>query len=157
MSAIYEMPGHLIRRLQQISTSVFSERMKGLGIDLTSPQHAALMLLSEHPGIDQATLAGAIALDRPTIGGVVDRLVSKGYVERRTKASDRRARALSLTRSGKRLLTRMQPLVCNVQDDMLPGLSETEKRHFISLAAKVVKAGNDRSRAPLVPPRSSAA
>ena len=34
MSEIYTMPGHLIRRLQQISISVFTDRMKALGHDL---------------------------------------------------------------------------------------------------------------------------
>ncbi|WP_349773890.1 hypothetical protein [Mameliella alba] len=69
MKAIYTMPGHLIRRLQQLSASIFAERMREAGVDLTSPQFAALAMLQEHPGIDQATLAGMIAHDRATIGG----------------------------------------------------------------------------------------
>lgn len=146
------MPGHLIRRLQQISASVFAERMKAVGVDLTSPQYAALALLREHPGIDQATLAGLIAHDRPTIGGVVERLAAKGLVERRTSATDRRAKRLELTRRGKRLLARLQPIVEALQKEILPGLSESERREFVRLAAKVAEAGNARSRAPLSRP-----
>lgn len=146
------MPGHLIRRLQQISTSVFGEQMKMAGIDLTSPQFAALAVLDDHPGIDQATLAGLIAHDRPTIGGVVDRLSTKGLVERRVSETDRRARALRLTRRGKTVLARSRPIVIALQREILPGLTDDERDEFMRLAAKVAVAGNARSRAPLVMP-----
>ena len=157
MSTIYRMPGHLIRRLQQISASVFAERMQALGVDLTSPQYAALALLRDHPGIDQATLAGLIAHDRPTIGGVVERLAAKGLVERRTSAADRRAKRLELTRRGERLLARLEPVIAALQDEILPGLDRRERREFVRLAAKVVEAGNERSRAPLSAPRAKRA
>jgi DNA-binding MarR family transcriptional regulator len=153
MSRVYSMPGHLIRRLQQISASVFAERMKAAGSDLTSPQFAALALLHENPGIDQATLAGLIAHDRPTIGGVVERLAAKGLVERRRSEADRRAKLLRLTPSGEETLARLRPVVDRVQDEILPGLTEEERSTFLRLAAKVAEAGNDRSRAPLQLPR----
>ena len=61
MTELYALPGHLIRRLNQISVSVFAARVAEEGFDLTPVQFAALMILSENPGIDQATLAGLIA------------------------------------------------------------------------------------------------
>ena len=137
MTAIYTMPGHLIRRLQQISVSIFSEKMKAEGIDLTSPQFAALAILEENPGIDQATLAGMIALDRPTIGGVIERLAGKGLVERRTSETDRRAKRLNLTQAGMDMVRRMRPLVVASQSKILEGLSEDEKEQFIALADKI--------------------
>ena len=149
MSVIYSMPGHLIRRLQQISASVFAERMKDVGIDLTSPQYAALSVLQDNPDIDQATLAGLIAHDRATIGGVVERLAAKGLVKRQTNSVDRRAKLLSLTKQGQELLTRLHPLVEEFQAEILAGLNEHEKREFVRLATKIAEAGNDRSRAPL--------
>ena len=53
VSEIYTMAGHLIRRLNQISTAVFAERIGGLGVDLTPVQYAALETVRENPGIDQ--------------------------------------------------------------------------------------------------------
>lgn len=143
------MPGHLIRRLQQISTSVFADRMRSEGIDLTSPQFATLAVLKDHPGIDQATLAGLIAHDRPTIGGVVDRLVAKELVARQTNPADRRARILQLTETGTGLLRRMTPIVESLQDRILPGLTAAERKEFVRLASKVAVAGNALSRAPM--------
>ncbi|PJE34029.1 transcriptional regulator, partial [Pseudooceanicola lipolyticus] len=106
---IHDMAGHLIRRLNQISTSVFQERMKQRGLDLTQVQFAAMNAIQSHPGIDQAGLAGMIAYDKATIGGVVDRLVTKGLVARRTNARDRRARAVTLTPRGANLLAEVTP------------------------------------------------
>lgn len=149
MSLIHTMPGHLIRRLNQIAVSIFQERMDALGIDLTPVQFGALAALAENPGIDQATLAGLIAYDRVTIGGVVDRLQAKGLVARSLSATDRRARVLVLTGEGAALLTRALPAVRALQDDILCGLTDAEAQTFLTLATKLATAGNDRSRAPL--------
>ncbi len=152
MSEIYTMPGHLIRRLQQISISVFTDRMKALGHDLTAPQFATLAVLSKSPGIDQATLAGLIAHDRPTIGGVVERLEAKGLLTRRRNEKDRRAMVLDLTDTGARLLEKLLPEVRALQSEILPGLTKAEHTEFVRLAAKVAKLGNDAARAPMVLP-----
>ena len=132
------MPGHLIRRLHQISTSVFAERMKAAGIDITSVQFAALTVLHEKPGIDQATLAQEIAYDRATIGGVVDRLERKGWVLRKVNQDDRRARQVTLTEEGTEMLAVVAPIVATLQADILAQLTLTERTSFIALASKAV-------------------
>jgi DNA-binding MarR family transcriptional regulator len=151
MVDLYEMPGHLIRRLHQISIALFTTRMSDAGIDLTSVQFAALVTVRDNPGIDQATLAGLIAYDRVTIGGVVDRLVAKGLLTREVSPRDRRARVLELSAAGQEVLRQAQPVAEAVQDDILEGLSAAERDSFTALLRKVTEAGNDHSRAPLVP------
>ena len=152
MTSIHGMPGHLIRRLHQISTSIFAERMAAEGFDVTPVQYAALATLAEHPGIDQATLAGLIAYDRVTIGGVVDRLCAKGLVARAVNDRDRRSRVLDLTDAGKALTAALAPLVAELQGEILHGLDPTERADLLRLLAKAAEAGNEFSRAPLVLP-----
>ena len=149
MSSLYTRPGHLIRRLQQIAVSLFAARMAEAGLDLTPVQYAAMAMVRDNPELDQATLAGLIAYDRVTIGGVVDRLVAKGLIRREISPRDRRARLLSLTDHGGRILDQANPWVDLVQADIVEGLSEDERRTFSILLAKVTEAGNERSRAPL--------
>lgn len=153
MSEIYDMPGHLIRRLHQISTSVFADLMKELALDLTAPQFAALSVISANPGLDQASLAGLIAHDRPTIGGIVERLEGKGLVRREQSDVDRRAKILSLTAEGAALLERITPRIRSAQSLILTGLSEAEQAQFVALAARIARDGNALSRAPLVTPQ----
>lgn len=149
MSDLEHLPGHLIRRLQQISVSLFTARMGEAGLDLTSVQFAALMTLRDHPGLDQKTLAGLIAYDRVTIAGVIDRLEQKGLVERQTSPTDRRARVLTLTEDGQAMLVRAAPWVDLVQEDILSALSPDERAGFTALLGKMTTEGNELSRAPL--------
>lgn len=155
MSEIYQMAGHLIRRLNQISVSVFAERMAREGFDFTPVQYAALSTVAANPGLDQATLAGLIAYDRATLGGVVDRLEQKALVERSVSRADRRARELHLTAKGADMLALLKPIVADLQDDILIGLDETEKLQMMRLLEKATSAGNELSRAPLLAARAS--
>ncbi|MBD9570786.1 winged helix-turn-helix transcriptional regulator [Ensifer sp. ENS08] len=135
--------------MNQISMSVFAERMASQGYDLTSVQFAALTALEASPGIDQATLAGMIAYDRVTIAGVVERLEQKGLIERTVNSRDRRSRLLKLSADGNRVLAQLMPVVRDLQDDILTGLDKSEKEALISLLEKATNAGNQNSRAPL--------
>jgi len=147
---IHNMAGHLIRRLNQISASVFQEQMKANGYDLTSVQFAAMNAIDANPGIDQASLAGLIAYDKATIGGVIDRLEAKGYVLRAVSSRDRRARELSLSKAGEAVLSDLKPVVRDMQQIILTGLDEAERTEFLRLAQKAADGGNELSRAPLV-------
>lgn len=140
MTASSRMPGHLIRRLHQISTEIFLRRAREAGHDLTPVQFAALDALSHAPGTDQASLAEAVAKDRATIGAVLDRLEQKGLVKRDENSRDRRARVLTLTESGEAVLSALLPTVEAVQAEILAGLSDAEYRRFVELAAKAVSA-----------------
>lgn len=140
------MAGHLIRRLNQISVAAFRARMAELGADLTPVQYAALATIGENPGIDQATLAHAIAYDKATIGGVIDRLEAKALVLRRPSPTDRRARALDLSAAGRAMLEKVRPHVRAVQDDILAGLDAGEKASLIALLAKTTAAQSLRPR-----------
>lgn len=145
------MPGHLIRRLNQISVALFAEHMSRAGLTLTPVQFAALSAVSQNPGIDQATVAGLIAYDRATLGKVIDKLEERGLILRAMAPHDRRAKALRLTEAGQRLLDTARPLVLSLQPDILAGLTDAEKQTFLELLDKVTMAGNTLSRAPLKP------
>ncbi len=134
------MPGHLIRRLNQLSTQVFASRMQAAGIDVTPVQFAALDAIRTTPGLDQAGIAAMIAYDRATIGGVIERLLQKGYIERAVSDRDRRARVITMTEAGQAAYAQILPIVRDLQSDILPGLSEDESRLLLSLMKKVVNA-----------------
>jgi len=134
-----DMAGHLIRRLHQLSTQVFVQRTQAAGFDLTPIQFAALDAIHNHPGTDQARVAEMIAYDRATIGGVIERLEQKGWVARVVSERDRRARELSLTPEGQRIFKALVPVVRNLQDDILPSLSDADRARFLKLARQAVR------------------
>lgn len=133
-----DMAGHLIRRLHQQSTQVFVQRTQAAGFDLTPVQFAALDAIQAQPGTDQARLAEMIAYDRATIGGVIERLEQKGWVLRVVSERDRRARELTLTPEGRRILKALLPVVRGLQDEILQPLGEADRARFLKLARKAL-------------------
>jgi DNA-binding MarR family transcriptional regulator len=134
------LAGHLVRRLHQLATQVFTLRVQEAGFDLTPVQFSALDALRHNPGVDQARLADMIAKDRATTGAVVERLTHKGLIVREVDRLDKRARRLTLTEAGEGVVAAMTPIVTDLQRETLPGLSDAEFRQFVDLALKVVKA-----------------
>ncbi|WP_295453601.1 MarR family transcriptional regulator [uncultured Pseudophaeobacter sp.] len=135
---VQNMAGHLIRRLNQVSTHIFAKQMQATGYDLTPVQFAAMDAIASCPGIDQAGVAAKIAYDRATIGGVIDRLDQKGYVTRSVSARDRRAREVRLTEKGQALFEEVLPLVEQMQGEMLQALTPQEHAAFLDLARKAL-------------------
>jgi len=134
-----DMAGHLIRRLHQRATQVFVQRTQAAGFDLTPVQFAALDAIHAHPATDQAHVAELIAYDRATIGGVIDRLEQKGWIRRVVSERDRRARELSLTPEGQRILSALLPVVQDLQDEILQSLAEADRARFLTLARLAVQ------------------
>lgn len=130
--------GHLVRRLYQQSTRIFSTRALEAGFDLTSVQFAAMGAIRSHPGIGQAGVATEIAYDRTTIGGVIDRLEKKGYIKRSVSAQDKRARELFLTPQGEQVFSTLLPIVQGLQREILQHLDEGERLVFLPLLQKAV-------------------
>jgi MarR family transcriptional regulator, lower aerobic nicotinate degradation pathway regulator len=140
------LPGHHIRRLQQIAVAIFLQETEGHG--LTPVQFAALQTLANTPGIDQRSLAGSIGFDTSTIAGVVDRLEGRGLLARNTTAEDRRVRQLTLTPAGQALLAEVLPLMQRAQARMLAPLPKAERSEFMRMLRVLVNANNGLSRAP---------
>lgn len=72
-------------------------------LDITGPQRLALRVIGVVPGIGPAELAAALHLHPSTISGVLQRLESRGLLERVEHESDGRRVLLRVTRAGKRL------------------------------------------------------
>ena len=149
MLDLYEHPGHLLRRAQQISVSIFYDEM---GDDLTPVQYAILSRLAGHPGIDQVSLAGLAAIDTSTGATVCARLEEKGLLERKVIPHNRRQRALTITAEGSRLLNALEPAAQRLRDRLLAPLSAQEQELFMGLLTRLVNENNEQSRAPLALP-----
>ena len=144
---LYDMPGHLIRRAQQISTALFAEECAEF--DLTSVQYAALVAIRANPDVDATRLSALIAFDRSTLGGVLERLEGKGWIERAHAEGDRRAKRLRLTPAGEALLHRVEPSVRRVQERILAPLSPADRATFMRLLAQLAEVHNEVTPAPL--------
>jgi DNA-binding MarR family transcriptional regulator len=141
---LYDQPGHLIRRAQQIAVSMFHETV---GRDLTPIQYAILRMLQETPGLDQVTLAQRVALDTSTAADIAARLEAKGWIVR--EVLPRRQRRLVLTPEGEAVLAKSVAGMRELNQRMLESLAPAEQQEFLRLLRKFVHLNNEQSRAPL--------
>ena len=147
MESLYEMPGHLIRRAQQISTALFAEECAEF--DLTSVQYAALVAIRTHPEVDATRLSQLIAFDRSTLGSVLERLEAKDWILRTGSPSDRRVKMLRLTLEGERLLRQVEPAVRRVQKRLLEPLSPADRATMLRLLGQLAASHNEITSVPL--------
>jgi long-chain acyl-CoA synthetase len=92
-------PARVLARLSRIVEHALGDE------DLTLPQYRLLAFLDQGDWAASA-LADRLAVSRPSITGLVDGLVKRGLVERRTGTDDRRRVDHALTAEGKAILAR---------------------------------------------------
>ncbi|ACL58158.1 MarR family winged helix-turn-helix transcriptional regulator [Methylobacterium nodulans] len=140
MSDLYSMPGHLFRRIHQISSAIFAEECAASG--LTSVQYAALTAIRENPEVDATRLSSLIAFDRSTLGDVLERLEAKGWILRSPSPSDKRVKLLRLSPAGLQVLSDVEPAVRRVQQRLLEPLDPSERAKMVRLLAQLVNLHN---------------
>lgn len=137
MSDLYSMPGHLIRRVHQISMAIFAEECAASG--LTSVQFAALKAIRENPSVDATRLSSLIAFDRSTLGDVLERLEAKGLILRSPSPHDKRIKFLRLSSAGSKVLDGVEPEVRRVQQRLLEPLDPGERIEMMRMLAQLIR------------------
>jgi DNA-binding MarR family transcriptional regulator len=98
-------PDHAMRvwlrfiRLEARMQAAVSDRLRAIGVSI--PQCDVLTTLSEQEGVNQQELAKRLYVTKGNISGLLDRLETAGFVERRSLASDRRQYSIHLTEHGR--------------------------------------------------------
>jgi DNA-binding MarR family transcriptional regulator len=131
-----DKPGHLIRRAHQLSLAIFEAKTGAYGV--TASQPVVMTALFTKPGVDQATLAALVALDKVTVGHILTRLEKRGLVERSLSETDRRARVIMLSERGRRMLEEMQDAVRQSQASLLAALTPAQRKQFLEIMRRIV-------------------
>ncbi len=147
MHDFHSMPGHLIRRAQQIHSALFAEECGAF--DLTSVQYAALVAIRNNPDVDATRLSALIAFDRSTTGDVLERLEGKGWIVRSPSPSDRRVKLLRLSAEGEEVLQQVEPAVQRVQERLLAPLAPRDQAMMVRLLAQLAEVHNEILPVPL--------
>jgi len=134
-------PGYLVRRLQQVSLSIFHEHLQSL--DITPLQATVLLVLQNEDGLEQVAVAARARVDTSTLKDVVNRLEAKGLLTREPGLHDRRTRCLFLTAAGHALLQRAQPEARRASQTLLAPLAPAERKQFLEMIERVVTAHED--------------
>jgi MarR family transcriptional regulator, transcriptional regulator for hemolysin len=115
--------GFLIHDVSRLRRTAFDQRMKPLGI--TRSQWWVLTGVSRHgeEGITQTELANVLDLGKVSLGGLIDRLEERGFVDRRSDERDRRINRIHLTAKGSTTLAKMQKIGMEMNAKVMSGIS----------------------------------
>jgi MarR family transcriptional regulator, lower aerobic nicotinate degradation pathway regulator len=144
---LFRRPGFLVRRLHQIYVALYLQECEQFGT--TPVQSSVLQVLLLRPGLDQATLAAEIGVDRTTTSDVLSRLEKRGLVERRPTEEDRRLRRAFLTSAGAAMVAEMQAALDNAHRRLVQALPPDGRERFVDQLVLLVEANNEQGRATL--------
>jgi len=144
---VRRIPLPLARRFFQICTTAAAE---SLADSTLTPQEFAVMAYINksvgEPDIDQNSLAERLGIDRNTTSLLVERVESKGLLERRVNGEDRRARLLRLTSRGEKLHSRLYPRALDGQMRILDVLKPSEREVLLDLLVRVIEGNRSMAR-----------
>lgn len=107
-------------------------------IDLQPPQFRVMNMVDAAEGRSQQAIAESIGAPPSRMVAIVDELEARGLIERRPHPSDRRVHALYLTAAGRRLLARGRKIALEHEEELMKGLSVTDRKRLVALLQKVV-------------------
>jgi DNA-binding MarR family transcriptional regulator len=128
--------GQLFFRLWRASHTRTAQALES--IDLTPALFGLLNFLGAREGAIQQEIGSAMGIDPSTMVALVDKLERAGLAKRRPHPDDRRAREVSITAKGRRVLERARRMATEVEDEVLQGLSQRERRQLLALLRRAL-------------------
>jgi DNA-binding MarR family transcriptional regulator len=98
---------------------------------LSEGRLAALLAVSDEPGITPARLAERLGVTRATVTGLTDGLVKASLIERAADEGDRRSMLLHLTALGDALIVRLAPLYATWLTEVTAGVPVSSHKALI--------------------------
>ena len=135
---VAEFTGQLFFRLWRALHTKTAAALQTIG--LTPALFAVLNYLHANEGAIQQQVGSAMGIDPSTMVSLVDQLERAGLAKRRPHQQDRRAREVLITPKGRRALNRARRLAQEVEDDVLQGLSPSERGQLVTLLRKAFAA-----------------
>ena len=121
--------GFLLNDVARLLRTAYDRRIRKLG--LTRAQWWVLTHLYRSNGVSQTELAETLEIEKPTLGRLLDRLETKGWVRREHDARDRRVWRVHLTEEVEPALRTMRAIAAELRRDALTGISAAERERFV--------------------------
>jgi DNA-binding MarR family transcriptional regulator len=135
---VAEYAGQLFFRLWRASHTRVAEALESIG--LTPALFGVLNLLGARDGAIQQEIASSMGIDPSTLVSLIDDLEGAGLAERRPRPTDRRAREVTITAKGRRLVDQGRRMATQVDREVLRGLSAAERRELMTLLRRALSA-----------------
>jgi DNA-binding MarR family transcriptional regulator len=143
-SQLHGVVGYQLAQASIVTTQVFNAEV-GTPLDLRTVEFTVLALVHANPGVTARQLARGLALTPPNIAVWLDRLASRGLVERSRSETDARVQHLRATTKGAALARQATRRLVDGENAALAALSVAERAMLVEL---LHKAAMMRKRSP---------
>ena len=128
-------PAFLLAQVGAHAASKFGERIAAIGL---APSDAGIFrLLAATEGISQQDLSTKLGIHPSRLVAILDELESRGLLERKPNAEDRRQYALHLTDTGRETLAKIAQIAQQHQEELCASLTMDEREQLAGLLQKI--------------------
>jgi MarR family transcriptional regulator, transcriptional regulator for hemolysin len=135
MQSFERDPLILLNDVARMMRTQFDQRARALG--MTRAQWVILARLSRQPGLSQNEMAAICEVEPITVGRLIDRLESRGMVERRADPGDRRIRRLHLLPAAQPVLDEIARYREDQTEVILSGVEGSAREQFIDALLQI--------------------
>jgi DNA-binding MarR family transcriptional regulator len=129
--------GFLLHDVSRLMRKSFDDRVASLS--LTRSQWWVLAYVYRDQGLTQSALAEILDVGKVTLGGLIDRLEGKGWIERRADPNDRRIKRIFLTESAEPIIDSLRVPAQEVYESSVAGLTESDREKLVDLLQSLKK------------------
>ena len=134
-SALDDLIGYAMRRAQ---LKLFQNLIGRLAEhDLRPAQFSALAIIEQNPGLMQADLARALAIEPPQVVPLLNKLESRALAVRVRCKPDKRSYGIFLSKTGETLLKELKDIAAQSDLDATAALDGQEREELLRLLKKV--------------------
>ncbi|WP_069164441.1 MarR family winged helix-turn-helix transcriptional regulator [Nocardia altamirensis] len=130
------LPTRLVNQVALVANRATERALEATGS--RRYHYALLAALGEFGSISQADLGRRTNIDRSDIVATVNELSDRGFVERSPDPDDRRRKIVTITAAGTDHLAELDERLAGAQDELLAGLSSTDRAEFLRLLTRIL-------------------
>lgn len=136
-AALDNLVGYALRRVQ---LRVFQELVGRFAVFEVRPaQFTALAIIEQNPGLMQADLARALAIEPPQAVVLLNKLESRGLAVRVRCKPDKRSYGIFLSKAGEALLKQLKEVAAQSDQSATAALDDDERQQLLRLLHKVYR------------------
>ncbi len=136
--------GYCLSKSSQIIKERFDQDLEKH--EIITPQAGLLNILYHSPPINQLELGSSIGIDKATMVKLIDGLENLGFVARSIDKADRRAKIVTITKTGRKLSEDIQKCRRNIEDELLSDFTKKEREEIRSYMAKMLVNFNSKRK-----------
>ena len=130
-----DLVGYHLRRASTVVGNDFALALDGTRI--RQVLFAILSIVKHNPGINQGAVGRALGIQRANMVSLINELVDRALVDRKTSSEDRRAFSLTLPGEGEAMFDDCVKRINAHEDSLLSDLSTDERALLIDLLSRI--------------------